>query len=553
MSILNGQTTERNISLHKNPFYVLGVTVRDGRSRVVELSEERALVAEEDACRDAQNALINLRGRLIAEMRWLPGVSPRKASELAGGIGTGRPRIITDDLPPLARANVLASYLESLPRQTDTAEATTVILGLARAAEEVDVNEVLRDINEDRSVAGYQPVRDVNLVIEEFETCKRSYRSAAGAFLDKLPSQTIATLVDTLVDRSTEAGRHHVPAVIQGIVDMYETGAQTFMERELGNVKILLERASGAISLGEANVGKIFDDIERVIFNFNEVVRPIQVTNHVNGSDHNPSLEIAQVVRNFAVGLHNEHGWLALPARITDHLTAAFPKLGLIQEAVSGDAEYLRRVAEERRVALEKNTEYERSLEYTADIGVLFKDKVSMTADAIQWQNRRLPLATITRIRWGATRHSVNGVPTGTTYMILVGDATSAMTISLRNGSVYEDLTDRLWKAVGFRLLVEHVQRLADSGSIPFAGGIIRDDGVVLRRKVLFGADETISVPWCDVTIWSQAGAFVMAKRDDRKIQASMPYQSTDNAIVIENLIRAFFKSSKPRLTQLFE
>lgn len=544
-----GQAT---LSLHKNPFHVLGATIRDGRSRIIELAEERSFVADEGACRDAQNALINLRGRLAAEMGWFPGVSPRKAAETAEGIRSETLASVASELPPLARANALASHLEGLLPEANLTEAGKVILRLTKAVEEVDPEEVLRDINEDRSVAGYQPVRDAGLVIDEFEARKRAYRNAVRDYLDRLPSRTLVKVVEALVERGTDAGKY-VPAVIQDLVDAYETGAQSFIELEAANVGTLVDRAREAIPYGEANVAKVFDDIERATLNFNAVVKPIQLVSQANGTDHDPSVAIARNIRSLAILIHNEHGWHVLPGRITTFLAAAFPRLGDLQDSVAGDADYLRKFEEEKRAAQEQSEEFERSLEYAAEVGTLFKDKVSMTAQAIEWRNRRFPLAAVTRIRWGATRHSVNGIPTGTSYMILVGDRSSDMSINLRSEAIFDNLTTRLWKAVGVRLVLELLQQVREAGSVTILDGAIRDEGVVLKKRKMFGAGEPVFVPWDAVTVWSQAGTFVIAKRDETKVQVVMSYQGNDNTMVVENLIRAFFKSSKPRLTQLFD
>lgn len=546
ISVVEGET-----ALHRNPFNVLGATTRDGRGRVIELAEERALVADEDACREAQNALVNLRNRLAAEMSWFPGVSPRKASELAGGIAARTLPATAGELPPLARANALAAHLESLPPRTEPEQAGPVILKLAAAVEEVDPEEVLRDINEDRSVAGYQPVRDADLVVAEFEARKRDYRNAVRDYADRLPSRVLVKLIDRLVELGTDGGRRHAPAVIQDLVDLYETAAQGFVEREAENVSTLVERAKAAVPYGQENVAKVVDDIERAALNFNAVLKPVQTVNLVNGTDHLPSIGIAYAIRGLAIDLHNDHGWHALPARITAFLETNFNKLGVIQDKVAADAEHLKEEAEQRRAAEAEKREFEESLKYEADLGTFFKDRVSMNAQAIEWRNQRFPLDAVTRIRWGSTRHSVNGVPTGTSHVIVVGDATSSMTIKLSSATVFDGLTDRLWKSVGMRLLVEHLRRLREGGTVAIPGGAIRDDGAVLTRRKLFGKDEVVLVPWNGLQVWSENGNFVIAKKGEPKVQAVLSYQNRDNTQIIENLIRAAFKNGTARLSEL--
>ena len=41
------------MELAKNPFYILSATSRDGRRRLMELTEERSLLFDEEECRDA--------------------------------------------------------------------------------------------------------------------------------------------------------------------------------------------------------------------------------------------------------------------------------------------------------------------------------------------------------------------------------------------------------------------------------------------------------------------------------------------------------------------
>jgi hypothetical protein len=76
--------------LHQSAFAVLGVTTRDNRKRIVELAEEKSLELDHDVCQKARSDLTNPRTRLSAEIAWLPGVSPRKATQLVETCSTTR-------------------------------------------------------------------------------------------------------------------------------------------------------------------------------------------------------------------------------------------------------------------------------------------------------------------------------------------------------------------------------------------------------------------------------------------------------------------------------
>ena len=83
-------------ALHQSPFAVLDVTTRDDRRRIVELAEEKSLELDHEVCQKARSDLTNPRSRLNVEMAWLPGVSPRKASQLVESLlqeGRARPAL----------------------------------------------------------------------------------------------------------------------------------------------------------------------------------------------------------------------------------------------------------------------------------------------------------------------------------------------------------------------------------------------------------------------------------------------------------------------------
>src|SRR5690606_1268495 len=72
--------------LFDNAFHVLGATPRTTRATLVQLAEDAALGSNSHLATEAQATLGNPKSRLAAELAWLPGVSPTKASILIGKI-----------------------------------------------------------------------------------------------------------------------------------------------------------------------------------------------------------------------------------------------------------------------------------------------------------------------------------------------------------------------------------------------------------------------------------------------------------------------------------
>jgi len=538
-------------SLHKNPFSVLGATTRDNRSRLIELADEVALLADGDEAQKAQSILLNIRTRLAAEMGWLPGVAPRKAAAAVENLSTAA-REATAELPPLPRANVLSASAQTMSDAVTPQEAASIFHRLALAVEDVDLAAVMRDINEDRSVAGFPPVRDEDAILEEFEARKGEYRKAINDVLDRLPSRTLVKVMDAVVQKGTKEGSEHAPALVQEIVASYEFGLRGFIEAESSIVDRLVKRGGAVAVHGEAHVIPVIDEIKKVAANFNEIVGPAQLVAKTNGIDHVATHNLAIAIRDLAITLHNEHGFVDTPARITAFLNDHFGLLDTVADQVSQDLAYLKEAEEGKKKSEAERTEFEREITYSAEIGVMFKDKVSISPAGVSWQNNHIALEAVTRLRWGGTRHSVNGIPTGTAYMIMLGDGRSSFTINTRKGDIYGNLVDRIWRAIGGRLLLVTVGRLRSGESIRFGTAIVRDDGVTLVRHKMFGSNEPVALSWHQVNIWSQDGNFFLGSRTDKKVYVGISYQNDDNVPVLENLIRAFFKTGKDRISEMF-
>ena len=56
------------MNLLQTPFYILGVTARDNRQKIMALAEERTLFLDSNKCTQARSDLIHPRKRLSAEI-----------------------------------------------------------------------------------------------------------------------------------------------------------------------------------------------------------------------------------------------------------------------------------------------------------------------------------------------------------------------------------------------------------------------------------------------------------------------------------------------------
>lgn len=537
-------------ALHQSPFAILGATTRDDRRRIVELAEDKSLELDHDICQKARSDLTNPRTRLSAEIAWLPGVSPRKASKLLDDL-LHDPMALRDEsgLPTLAHLNLLAAAFEAVDGEHDAEDLACYIQEVAYLAEELSSDDVLRDINEDRAVSGFPEVRAPDQIEAEFTERKRYYRSAIKDALNRLsPTMLVQVMTDT-VDGATAGGDIHAPELVDHLVDSYEVETQGVLQLEAENVDKLIKAARAAADSGEAAVKPYVVKLEAVTRNWDKIAQPIQLSTKARGMDHEASREIAYEIRDLAIDMFNKHDLLVQSQRLTALLQELFAEVPDVLERVEQDADALAEIFHGRKEAATRRDEWAREITYQAEVGLMFKDTLSISPEGISWKNRHYPLDAVTRVRWGAVRHSVNGIPTGTSYTIAFGDNRSEAVVELKKDAIFSAFIEKLWRAVCVRLLSEVLEVLKDGKEFRFGEAIVQDDSITLVKHKFLGVNEAVRCSWSQVQVWSADGAFYIGAKENKKTYVGLSYIYDANTHILEQMIRMAFK--KPGLLRL--
>lgn len=536
--------------LHQNPFALLGVTTRDDRRRIVELAEEKSLELDHNACQKARSELTSPRTRLNAEMAWLPGLSPKRASQMADALLEAPMSIRTESgLPTLAHLNLMAAAFEAVADQDQADDVAEFIQEMAFLVDELSAEQILRDINEDRSVSGFPQVQGAEQIEIGLSERKRYYRNAIKNALDRLSPAPLVDAMTSAVDGATLGGSEHAPQLIDDLVDSYAVETQAFLDKEAENAQQLISAVRRSARSGESVVRPLVDKLEAVARNWDKIAQPIQLSAQARGIDHQPSTQIAYSIRSLAIDLFNEHDMLAQSQRLTALIKELFAELPEVSERAEEDAETLEDIFQHRKQSEAQKSEWEREITYHSEVGLIFKDILSISPGGLSWKNRCYPLDTVTRVRWGAVRHSVNGVPTGTNYTIAFGDNRSEAIVELKKELTYSTFIQKLWRAVGIRLLTNLLENLKAGEELHFGEASLRDDGITLVKHKLFGSNERIRCSWGQVHVWSADGAFYIGAQGDKKTYVSMSYIDSANTHVLEQAIRMGFK--KPGMQRL--
>lgn len=548
MSQFKSMDVRRQRSLHdshlqQSPFALLGATTRDDRRRIVELAEEKSLELDHDACQRARSDLSSLRTRLSAEMAWLPGVSPSKASHLVSALQFD-PMSMREEpgLPTLAHLNLLASAFEAIDANDSPNDVAEFIQEMAYLANDLSAEQVLFEVNDDRSVSGFPEVKGIDQVEAELSDRKRYYRNTIKDALNRLPPVSLVEAMTIAVEGSTNAGEDPSPELVDELVDSYAVETQSFLQQEGETAQKLIKAARDSAKSGESVVKPVVDKLEAVSRNWDKVAQPIQLSAKVRGLDHEPSREIAYSIRGLAIYLFNEHDMLEQSQRLTKLLQELFVELPEVSEQVEQDANTLEDIFDARIDSEAQRDQWSRDITYSATVGLIFKDTLSISPEGLAWKNRHYALGSVTRVRWGGVRKSVNGAPAGITFTLAFGDSQSEAVIELKKESIYSAFVEKLWRAVGVRLLTELLNSLKSGNEVRFGDATLRDDSITLVKHRFLMPNEAIRCPWGQVHVWTSDGAFYIGSKNDKKTFVALSYINSPNAHILEHAIRIALK-----------
>lgn len=542
--------------IKENPFYILQVTTRDNRQKIVDLAEEKSFELDEELCQKARSDLTIPRNRILAELNWFPGVSPRKVELLISQLkASDKDLYLIDGIPILAKINIFIELLNDNHLQFSDNELKEIILSVVDDFENLDIKEIIRDINEDRTISGFPEINDYDLVNNHLSEKKRSCVKLILKRLNSLDTAKLIDMITKIVDEETANGETQASSMIEDLIDDYKLHTQDFLEQEFEKIKKLIEVIREKADEGENNISSLVDKLLTITRNWDNVAQPIQLSMKSRGLDEPLSSQVAREVRSLGVDLYNDHGYLELSKRISEILKELFAELPEVLEIVENDINTLEDLFYKKQEAKHKEQQLEESLNYSVEIGIIMKDKLSISSKNITWKNKTYPLDTISRMAWGATRNSVNGIPTGTTYSITFGDTKSTSTVETRRSSVYEEVIDRLWKTAGMVILTKMLNDFKNGQKLTFNNATIWDDGVTLvKTGGWFSSDEKKKFGWSEVQIYSSNGSLVIESTKEKKFVTAIAYQGIFNVHFLEQLIRMKFKDGNARkLSDLLE
>jgi len=538
-----------------NPFAILKASTRDRKAHLNELADEAALHGDNDAAVNARNILSNPRTRLAAEVAWFPGLSPKRITLTLEHIAQGGVPAL-DGFNALSCANFLVETLEASSKG-GLGELREGIEALASHVENIDVEDVLQAINDDRQAAGLPAVTDQSLIEAEINERVKHYERTATALLEDLPSMDMVAVYEGLISDSTNEGEDVGHRLINALIDSYELKASSFLTEEAGRIKGLVEKAKAAADkhISEKQVRASVNEIIGALRTWDQVAQPIQLAYKSRGLTHGESQDLAFTARGLGIHLFNKHNYLDDAKLMSEAIQELFSEVASVSDKIEEDIEALDDIAIERaerqKNEAESDAEFAKEIAYSTEFGLIFKDKFRISPEGFDYKGSLIPLDQITGVRWGAVKKSTNGIPTGTDYYFAYGTKTSSVLLQ-PNQHQYQAIIQRAWRSVCIRILLGWMEDWSKGRKVTVAGVEVSDDGLVLRRSRFLKEDETKFFTWFEVSKGAHNGLLNFYGKPDKKFFASFSYKDNWNVHIFDFAIDKIWEGKSEKLSGIF-
>ncbi len=325
--------------LTKNPFHLLGVSIRARREEIVEAHEE-ALVdgrSDEGVLVRAQQAVLTPRSRTEAELTWFPSAPPSHAREILSKLEQKNLRDAQEALERLQGLDKANLAADLCVRSDGEINYVNVLLEAYEDFTSEDVLKVLRGL---RSVSDF-PTPDQQQVSSGLTAVRGLHAKAAVTCITAAenPGKTLTEIVEAFL----AWGDDNVEHLLDLIVREYDAWSQP----NLGTIKERIE-ADIATCRGGGDTIPV-ERILRLLAEWDAISQPVQLLEESKGHEEPRSKEIYEIVRDFCLWLANENGQFEEALTISRALLETFPELPAVAAQLSQDVEALESLAEEAK------------------------------------------------------------------------------------------------------------------------------------------------------------------------------------------------------------
>ena len=227
----------KNYSIKENAFYVLRAAYQSKNSDISNLVEDAEFDEQhpQDLIQRCQQSLISPVARLEQELSWLPELSGDQIEKIKAKLQSDREGELYKEIkffPELPKANVLAHLCLA------GKISTVIVQDLLRAWEQVNEEDLLEFINDQREIAGFPRANRAQLenVVKSLGT-NHARNAAAAVWKAKDPGKVMEALVEEEVERTPKS------SILARFVQEYDKLSEIHLSRISDEIDKQTEKA----------------------------------------------------------------------------------------------------------------------------------------------------------------------------------------------------------------------------------------------------------------------------------------------------------------------
>jgi len=547
------------ISLSTNPFHLLSTTTRDNRQRLLELVKEKSIEHDPKLINDAYQILTNPKKRLQAEIAWFPGVSVKNTQRILQSVKEERfdPYFIST-LPYLAKCNAILASL-SIIKKTSETELVKWLYKMVIDFDKIDIKSLKTVINEDRSIAGFTQIEDEASIGEALAEYKEIGANEITSLLDTIPDEKLTQILQDLVERAVS--EEIEVSILDRLIDTYYSmkihTKMVKQEKIIERLSLKINAISGATKTISADTVREFieildennpvecgvkkalllsplslllDEYTAQLKCFYTLVNPIKMCLGWRGIEHTTSQNIAEEAREIAYELAFTTKEVYLAENLYNKIQEYFSEIESVIKDVVSDLHQIQKQKDDKRTLLKEQSMISQG-----------QHTIEFSPAHIKIDHQHYRLNDINSIDF-----KMNEVEN---YSQIIFGITGRADLSITwlTTAQAKIVIDKLWSAVGVRLLLAMIKSLVNDKCIYRT---ICDKSVLLQNE---NTSDEKHFLWSQIEFVAFNPDFIFIRatndHDFRKDLNSIDHR---NILILHKLLTIFLEKGKESIIETF-
>jgi len=299
-------------------------------------AEALNLLFDSEDISHAQNELINLSKRSLAEINWFPNADENLLSEIVKSIDGGK-SIPTDELISIDRLNA-SLYNFTISKSADAYELGFGILDLDEQYSNLDNYEISEAINNNRREAGLPTIQleDVeNGLIQK----RNEIKLVVTEKLSVLEQSSYIELVTIIAEKCISDEYYDNGVILDDVLDQYEVRMQSVLETRTQQIQACIAQIKQSANTNplETSVKELIKKIQE----WDRIAQPLQLRSQSSGMPHDISEELGRDIRDLALFLNNERHDTESALTLVKAMKEVFSELGELLDIFESDSNTL--------------------------------------------------------------------------------------------------------------------------------------------------------------------------------------------------------------------